>query len=103
MGRSRDADPWHQVRWAQQVADQPLQVAGSMRGRRARLTARPPLALPQLEDLDGTQHYATLGVEPTASAEEIKKARGPPPPPLLPPARPPPLPSIGARLSCPQP
>lgn len=55
----------------------------------------PPLALPQLEDLDGTQHYTTLGVEPTASAEEIKKARGPPP--LLsplPPARPPPLPSV---------
>ncbi|KAI7845861.1 hypothetical protein COHA_000595 [Chlorella ohadii] len=54
----------------------------------------------QLEDLDGTQHYTTLGVEPTASAEEIKKARGPPPLlPPLPPARPPPLPSAYRQLA----
>jgi hypothetical protein len=60
--------------------------------------------LPQVDDLDGTAHYRTLGLEPKSSSQEVKKVRGPPltaaaaaaarhlPPPLL--AAP--LPPIGA-------
>ena len=31
-----------------------------------------------MDDLDGTAHYRTLGLEPKSSSQEVKKVRGPP-------------------------
>ena len=68
------------------------QCPGMRDGARRRRRAPLPYRLPQLDDLDGTAHYVTLGVEPRASSADIKKARRrsapPPPPPPLPPPPP---------------
>lgn len=44
-------------------------------GRRSSARASSSLR-PQVDDLDGTAHYKTLGVEPRAGAEDIKRVRG---------------------------
>lgn len=84
MAPARPTDPWGQV-IGRLTTRRPAANARRPYAAPPRLPTLLPRRLPQVEDLDGTAHYSTLGLEPRASAGDIKKVgRGlpPPPPPL---------------------